>query len=237
MNASKRKTSTCKECAAHFDYLPGQRNGTYCSVACRDSHKAKVAEPVNRKCPCGQPVFRPGENTASDRKYCSAECRSKYGKPSKVKDPSKWVTFPCQTCGKAVDRRKSVPGPRKFCSNECAAKHTKAVRHYMARDSDVVLDSTWEMLVYGIFAFHKIDIERFDRAEVVEWEPGHWYGPDFILPRIGVAIEVKGVEDPDDRRKWEAFTERTRIPVVAIGRAEIEATVGTRESLLGLVGS
>lgn len=237
----KRETRSCEKCGAEYTYIPGRTGEKYCSRPCSvaasvedrtsEVRSAYAADP--KRCPCGQPVSYEYRNT---RQYCSVECRRTFG-AKRAENPDNWVTFECQTCGKEVRRRRSAGGARKFCSNECAAKHTKTVRHYMARDSDVVLDSTWEMLVYGIFAFHKIDIERFDRAEVVEWEPGHWYGPDFILPRIGVAIEVKGVEDPDDRRKWEAFTERTRIPVVAIGRAEIEATVGTRESLLSLVGS
>ena len=233
---ARNASGVCADCGKTFEYLPSQRSGTYCSVACRDRHKAKVAEPVNRKCPCGQPVFRPGENTASDRKYCSAECRSKYGKPSKVKDPSKWVTFPCQTCGKAVDRRKSVPGPRKFCSNECATKHTKTVKHYAVRESDMVLDSTWEALFVGQCGWFKVECRRFDREGVIEWRPGQWYGPDFVLPELGVTVEIKGVEDPDDRAKWDAFREKVG-PLAVIDKVVLQEIrmIDTREGFVEIV--
>jgi hypothetical protein len=108
----------------------------------------------------------------------------------------------------------------KYCSNVCAQKHTKAIRHIMIKESDVVLDSTWEALFWGLCGFNKIEIERFDRQNAIEWKPNCWYAPDFWLPDYDIAIEVKGFADPDDEERWSAANQVMNL--VILGRPELE---------------
>ena len=142
--------------------------------------------------------------------YCSPACRRKYG-ATRQPDPTKQITFTCGTCGKEVTRWKgygSTVSGKRFCSNQCAARHTKTVKHYVSREMDMVLDSTWEMLFAGLCGWHKIAVARLDRAEAIEWEKGHWYAPDFVLVDQGLAVEVKGHEDAEDQGRWDAWREQ-----------------------------
>jgi glutaredoxin-related protein len=153
-------------------------------------------------CPCGK-----AQIPYKDRhhlKYCSPACRKQYGKPSKVKDPAKYRTFVCENCNKQVTRLKRLGA--KFCSNECAAKFTKTKHHLAFRDDDVLLDSAWEGLLWCLCRFLKVPIERVDRAKAVEWAPGRWYAPDFLMGHT--YIEVKGLEDPEDWDKWHAWNNK-----------------------------
>ena len=140
-------------------------------------------------CPCGKKTGSP------DRKYCSKSCRSEYWTP-RAKDPAKQITFNCATCGKENTRRRSygstISGKR-FCDNKCATKHTKTVRNYVIRESDMVLDSTWEMLFAGLCGYFKIECARVDRSLVTTSAEGRHYAPDFLVDDH-LWVEVKGYD-------------------------------------------
>lgn len=226
---------TCPQCGTVFSIQKSQKK-TYCSRVC--SGKAARLRIEEHACEgCGRPIPPPssGKTRYTYRKYCSMKCRVEHGK-FRQKDPDNWVSFECQTCGKTTERRKSVPGPRKFCSNECATKHTKTVKHYAVRESDMVLDSTWEALFVGQCGWFKVECRRFDREGVIEWRPGQWYGPDFVLPELGVTVEIKGVEDPDDRAKWDAFREKVG-PLAVIDKVVLQEIrmIDTREGFVEIV--
>lgn len=151
-------------------------------------------------CACGQRI--PYERRIY--KFCSIDCAKQHG-GRRQPNPDNWVMITCETCHGEFRRRKNYGGqgrPPRFCSNECAAKWTRKVRHIGIKDSDVVLDSGWEALVWGICSFHKVPIERFDRAQAIPYGDG-WYGPDFIIS--GHYVEVKGLEDDDDRGRYDAW--------------------------------
>lgn len=63
----------CANCGEEFSTR--KPNGKYCSKACHRAHR--MIQAVPRTCPCGN-VF---ESTGT-KKFCSQECRDKYGLPS-----------------------------------------------------------------------------------------------------------------------------------------------------------
>lgn len=207
-------------CAKQYIYRPGHSGKLYCSKQCqmsvqgqRTAAEARVEyEKYPRRCPCGEAVPYEHRHT---RYYCSAAHRQEY-QAKRVADPDNHVTFNCQNCDTEVTRRKGF-GYQKYCSNACAAKHTKVKKHYTV-DGTTVLDSTWEVLFWGLCGFSKISIERFEREDGVSWKDQGWYAPDFWLPVLEVAIEVKGRERGHDRTKWEVFNQR----LIVVGREELD---------------
>lgn len=183
--------------------------GRFCSRQCArvtdgpERHRRLEAEWLASEdslCPCGGRI--PYERRIY--KHCSLECAKVHGKKRQA-NPDNWVTITCETCDQQVDRRKNYGGqgrPPRFCSNACAAKWTRKVRHIGIKDSDVVLDSGWEALVWGLCSFRKVPIARFDRARAIPCGDG-WYGPDFVI--AGHHVEVKGLEDDDDRGRYDAW--------------------------------
>ena len=220
--AHERVQRSCANpgCEATFEVLDNSPQ-RFCSRSCARTIGNSERWSTTRKettCPCGEVFYSP-----YPKKYCSDECRAEYGQ-KRQPDPANYVTFTCQTCGKEVNRRRKQ-GYQKFCSNECAAKHTKTKKHYMARDTDVVLDSGWEMLFYGLCMFKKVPCDRVDRSQAIEYTPGHWYAPDFYLPSLGVYVEVKGLEDEDDPVKWASWPslvilDRDRLDVLLLNGPE-----------------
>jgi hypothetical protein len=208
--------SICPICEKEFQQL--RRPKTFCSRDCSNVATAGRRAASNRalgkyappQCPCGNDVSPPeGQKWvyASQKKYCSPECRLKYGK-KKQANPENYVTFTCLVCEEKITRYKKYGnGANKYCSNRCAAKHTKRVAHVIIRDHDTVLDSGWEALFYGLCKFMKIPIDRYERVEGVEWWNDSWYAPDFVITTAKgtIAIEIKGNENPDDIDKWNAF--------------------------------
>lgn len=222
-DASRHVTYSCEQCGAKIEGLKS-RPRRFCSEKCTNDWQRENRSSF-KTCPCGKRIeLAEGAKTMySYRKYCSAECRAEYGQ-KRQPDPANYVTFTCQTCGKEVNRRRKQ-GYQKFCSNECAAKHTKTKKHYMARDTDVVLDSGWEMLFYGLCMFKKVPCDRVDRSQAIEYAPGHWYAPDFHLPSLGLYVEVKGLEDEDDPVKWASWPslvilDRDRLDVLLLNGPE-----------------
>lgn len=182
-------------------------------------------------CPCGEARI-PYEVRATT-KYHSPECRERYGK-KKGRDPEVWLKYTCQnpSCGAEFERRKSFSrGNVKYCSIPCSNKCTKTKQHIVVDDA-VVLDSSWESLFWGLCGFMKFPVERFDRERGVEWRDGGWYAPDFWMPTLSIAVEVKGLEDPDDVTRWVTFRERTALAVVQ--RDELDALRKT-DDLAGLL--
>lgn len=200
--AFPRETRKCPVCEINFESrvdLPQ----LCCSRPCaRKRGNALRPKAQARICPCGSEIqAAPYHQSkyAHNRAYCSDECRASYGKKRQA-DPARWMTKVCRTCGKDFEIRKSSRSRGYFCSNECAAKHTRVKKHYVMRDCDVVLDSTWECF------FLKIPVERMDRSQAVEYLPGHWYAPDFQVGNL--AIEVKGLEDDGDPSRWRYWREQ-----------------------------
>jgi len=188
-------------------------NRRFCSRSCARQVENQARSLLNQQqweasdqslCPCG--LVRIPYVVRHTTKYCSTECRLKYGeKKGRAVDPTKHITFNCETCGKEVTRnRKYGHGANRFCTNGCAAKWTKKVRHIGIRDADVVLDSGWEALVWGLCTFWKIPIQRVDRALAVPVGDG-WYAPDFVVD--GSYVEVKGFQNNDDPVRWAAWEE------------------------------
>lgn len=163
-------------------------------------------------CPCGSKI------AGSTYKYCSPECRVKYGLPlGRKKDkPDKVAT--CLTCGNEFSKPWHYPSAMKYCTNACAQKHTRKKQHIIVDDA-VVLDSAWEALFWGLCYFNKISVERFDRTNAIEWRPRQWYAPDFWLPDLELAIEIKGFADPEDEQRWKACNEV--MSLVVLGRPEL----------------
>lgn len=217
-------TRQCEGCPTVFEVPATYRAKRFCSRACSNRATAEARAASTRAhekykppvCPCGKAVPPPpGQQYvyASQKKYCSPECRVKYGK-KKQRDPANYVTFECLNCGTEVTRYKKYgSGHSKYCSNACAQRHTRTKVHIVMEDS-VVLDSTWEALFYGLCGYLKIPCDRYDREQGVEWAEGSWYAPDFVLPSLGMAVEIKGQEDDDDSDRWDLYRRERGLLVV-----------------------
>lgn len=215
-------------CGNSFEVVPSSRQQN-CSRSCAKSLQAEQLSQRLRvewegdarsTCACEVGCI-PYEHRHVWR-YCSIECRNKYG-AKRQPNPENHVTITCQnpSCGKEVTRYKKYgKGRLKFCSNECARTHTKTRRFYGVEEFDIVFESSWEALFWGFCSFRNVPVDRFIREHGVEWRSGCWYAPDFWIPLLGIAVEVKGVEDPDDAERWAAF--RTKLPLVVLGREEMD---------------
>ncbi len=196
----------------------------YCTRSCartvenqqRSLDKRSAYDANPKVCPCGGSI---SYEWRSGHKHCSPECVVLYGKKRQA-DPSNHRTFTCKTCGEEVSRPRSSHPFARFCSNRCAAKHTHKVRHIGINDSDVVLDSGYEALLWGLATFLKVPIERFDRANGIALGTDGWYAPDFILN--GQHVEVKGLEDEDDRQRYEAWRQQ-KGPLVVLDHEALDA--------------
>jgi hypothetical protein len=148
-------------------------------------------------CPCGKAQI-PYEDR-HHLKYCSSECRKKYAKPSKVKDPANWITFNCEWCSKEMTRPKHYgSGANRFCSNGCASRGNRAVQHLGV--DGIVLDSGYEALFWGMCKFWKLTITCVSGEDVIDFGEGKSYAPDFMVGTM--AVEVKGPEDEGDKERY-----------------------------------
>ena len=196
----KTETRQCPKCGVEF--TPNAAKQVLCSLRCRNELGADSVRKI-RHCPCGTqlPPF-----TETHSAYCSPECRETYAnKGGRKRQDEKWVTKTCLNCEVEFELRTSSQSYGKYCSNACAMRHTKTKRHLVMKDSDVLLDSSYEALVWAALMVAKIPVERFDRQHGVEWGEGCWYAPDLWLSGQQIAIEVKGALDDDDAARWDAY--------------------------------
>lgn len=103
-------------------------------------------------------------------------------------------------------------------------------------DDAIVLDSSYECLFWGLCMLHKIPVERYDRtAHAVEWKPGQWYAPDFLVLANGdhLAVELKGVEDEHDAERWAAF--REHLPLTVLDGETLRRELGSMITRNGLL--
>lgn len=199
----RNEVRACSRCGTEF--APTAPKQQSCSDECRlaslaDRNRASIKI---RHCPCGTqlPPF-----TETHSAYCSPECRETYAnKGGRKRQDEKWVTKTCLNCEVEFELRTSSQSYGKYCSNACAMRHTKTKRHLVMKDSDVLLDSSYEALVWAALMVAKIPVERFDRQHGVEWGEGCWYAPDLWLSGQQIAIEVKGALDDDDAARWDAY--------------------------------
>lgn len=227
-----RETLKCDYCGTSYVHTPGKSGIRFCSRTCniRQASQDKM-ERVQaayredpKRCPCGHAI--PYEHR-HHRQFCSPEHRSRY-QAKRQKDPANYRTFTCMNCGESVTRLKGS-GQHRYCSNDCAQKHTRTKKHIVVKDA-VVLDSVWETVFWGWCEFHKLPVERFERKYAIEWRKGCWYAPDFWLPTLEMAVEVKGLEDNLDQERWSIFRQHHRL--VVVGREELKA-MGATTSLGG----
>lgn len=173
--------------------------------------------------------------TSPTRKYHNDECRAKWAKRREA-DPNNHVTYTCQNCSNEFTRPRSS-GSFRYCSNDCAQRHTKTKQHVVVEDA-VVLDSSYETLLWSLCRIYKVPVERYDRAGGVEWREGGWYAPDLLVEWQGrsVTVETKGLTDPEDEERWAAFRSQSDVPLVVLTQAELVPPPASREELLDLLG-
>jgi hypothetical protein len=182
-------------------------------------------------CPCGKKTGSP------NRKYCSPEHRREYGK-KRQPDSENYITFNCLGCGEKVTRYKKYGnGYQKYCSNLCAQRHTKVKKHYGIEGLEIVFDSSYECLFFGLCGIHKISCERYDREQGVEWKENGYYAPDFLIKTNGdqIAVELKGLQDDDDEERWIAFREETGIPLAVLDGETLRTELGSMTTRNGLL--
>lgn len=228
----------CGYCENQFEvgrHEVGKRR--FCSTQCTNDWQRENRAAKPRFCPCGKQLKpRPGDRyVAAYRKYCDANCRKEHGS-YREKNPENYLTFECLGCGDEVTRLKKYSTYTKYCSNECAARHTKVKKHFAVGDT-IVLDSGYEALLWGLCSVYKVAIDRYDRTGGVEWREGGWYAPDFLVSCHGqqVAVETKGLTDPEDEERWAAFREQQEMPLVVLQREDLIPPPASREELLKLL--
>ncbi len=202
----------------------------YCSRQCARSVENQARSIAKQKawndgpeslCACGR--GRIPYEVRHTTLYCSTECRTLYGKKRQA-DPTKQITFCCGTCGKEQTRPRtygSTISGKRFCDRYCAAKHTKTVKHYVAREMDMVLDSTWEVLFAGLCGYLKIEASRVDRSLAVTASDGSTYAPDFLVDGR-IWVEVKGRDNGGQHEGWSAWREQVG-PLVVVGTGRMDA--------------
>lgn len=229
-------TTICPVCGKSFQQKKNlSTKKTYCSRQCANGIETLKVSPARQRyeadpklCTCGLTIPFEYRN---QRQYCSPECRMQYGAPTKVADPANHVTFNCETCGVEVTRYKKYGnGASRFCSNECSAHSYNA----KVRVDDIVLDSGYEALVWGLAKLHKLPIERFDRSDCIHFGDGKTYGPDFIIN--GVPVEVKGYEDEDDRERYAAW-EATGQSLVVLHKDDLLRLLGSQADFLSTLST
>lgn len=214
----------CEQCGEPYTYLPSKTGTRFCSRKCREasfgpararaSREAYSADP--RYCPCGESIPYEYRHT---RQYCNALCRNLY-QAKRQRDESNYITFDCYNCGKEVTRYRNYGnGNNMYCSNACAYRHTRTKQHIVVENS-IVLDSSWEALFWSLCSFVKLPVQRFDRQYGIAWRENGWYAPDFWLPTLSIAVEIKGVTGEEDAEKWRLFRENQRLAIM--GRQEME---------------
>ena len=92
-------TVVCLYCKKAFtSNRPGAK---FCSRDCTNTWQREGGRKGNPKiCKCGE-SFTPWNET---HKYCSKECANKY-QDRRQKNPDRYVTFNCETCGVEVKQR------------------------------------------------------------------------------------------------------------------------------------
>lgn len=227
---------TCKECQTDFEYHAGRTGESFCSRECRTRYlvlqnkQGALAEyeADPKRCPCGEAIPYEFRHT---RQFCSPKCRIER-QAKRQKDPTNHVTFNCLNCDNEVTRSRNYGnGHNKYCSNACANKHNKTKRHYGVDGLEIVFDSGYEVLFYGLCALLKVPVERYDRGKGVEWRPGLWYAPDFWMPTLNFAVEVKGVLDDEDPERWDAFRQEVG-SLIVLTEAKLRQMIGDKGDML-----
>ena len=185
--------------SGNFGATPEER-----SAVAAAGGKAATENLENRKCdypPCGQ-VFtrgRTGSGRMTRDRYCSPE--HFYAHRREMSGAT--TTYTCGFCGKEFQWW--TRQPRKYCSQEHYMRANKGMPKY-GFDGHL-LESGYEAAFVGLCSVRGIPFEFFDRIEAVEWAPGGWYGPDFVI-RNGdsLYIDTKGWKSTP--QKWQAFREQ-----------------------------
>jgi hypothetical protein len=205
------------------------RNRAFCSRECTNEWQRENATEgrYQRWCPCGKEI----EKNPYQNKHCSPECRQTYGQ-KKQANPENYATFNCLNCGIEVTRYKKYgKGHLKYCSNACSQKHNKTKKHYGLDGLEIVFDSGYELAFYGFCLLNKIPIERYDREKGVEWRPGLWYAPDFWMPTLGFAVEVKGLMDDEDPERWDIYRQEVG-SLIVLTEAKLRQMISGKGDML-----
>lgn len=206
-------------------------------VAGPGGHRRKEQIPQKHERSCAAPDC---EGTFVDpskqRKYCSHACRTEWAAKRQA-DPANHITLTCLNCGEEFTIPRSRASAGKYCSNSCARKHTKTKQHFTV-DGTTVLDSNYEVFLWGLCGVAGVPIERYNRDDGVAWQDNGWYAPDFLVTWRGrsVAVEVKGLEDPEDQVRWAAFRAQKEVGLVVLMRDQLWPPPQSREALLELLG-
>jgi DNA invertase Pin-like site-specific DNA recombinase len=198
--------------SGNFGVTPEERSATAVTGG-----KAAAESLEERTCdypPCGR-VFtrgRTGSGRMTRDRYCSPE----HFYAHRREESGATTTYICEVCDKEFQWW--TRQPRKYCSQEHYMKANKRIPKYGFHGQ--VLDSGYEAAFVGLCSVRGIPFEFFDRIEAVEWAPGGWYGPDFVI-RNGESlyIDTKGWKEAP--QKWRAFREQ-RGPLAILRKEDLD---------------
>lgn len=171
-------------------------------VAARQANAQPPAKRICAYTECGTEFELPAGRRTSRQIYCSRTCGG-----LARRDPDRRRTFACDVCGAKVERFASVNARGRYCSRTCYFKRNNTVDKFQDWQGNI-LDSSWEALFLGLCGLLKVPVERYDREQGIAWNHSGWYAPDFWMPTLNLAVEIKGNEDSDDRTRWDAFAEQ-----------------------------
>lgn len=173
---------SCKVCGIEFKTKDKRKQS--CSVEC-----ARIGQRKPKICPCGKEFWH-GPRSENASKFCSDECRDKYGLTKK----EKFKHATCYGCGEEFSRPQSYTSSMKYCSNECAKREQKKG---WFKQPEFILDdfskwvprSGYEIRFYGTCLRFGIPIKPYD-GPGIQTSVGT-YRPDFII-NDDTIVEVKG---------------------------------------------
>ncbi len=175
-----------------------------------DAMRLVGTQRTTRLCECCEQEFElPVGKRTSRQRFCSKAHADAYRSATS----GKRTTYTCQGC--EVSFEGWVRVPRKYCGRRCWAKASPDASKVVVEGRQ--MDSSSEALFWSLGQLFRIQCDRMNREDVVEWVRGRWYCPDFLVTRGGVSIsvEIKGVERTGDKAKWQAWrSQRGRLAVL-----------------------
>jgi hypothetical protein len=181
----RRRGNTQLVCVACGESFEAQRSDAMFCADCRNNggYMRQYQRSRVGTCPCGQP------SKTRNSKYCSSDCRKKFGRYSK---PSPVDTAICLACGEEFSRPHGYVSKMRYCSNACSHTAIKSVRDKYVltlNDKAVVFNSMWEVRFVAACERFGLRWER-NTTHSVSGAFGE-YTPDFIV-NGGTIVEVKG---------------------------------------------
>lgn len=205
-----RVASTCSVCGKGFDHYARQDRNT-CSIKC-----AAIARSGGKNYPECRVC---GVSTGSyNRIYCSEHRPSRPGRK-----PLPRKTAICKTCAQEFSRPGTWAGKMLYCSLECSKQEPSYRRIKRYSFGNLNAEGGYELRFLACLQRLNIDWEPWPDADPVRYTTAdgkeRTYTPDFLVE--GMAIEVKGLDDPNGNQFFARANWTRDEPLVLVDREKL----------------